>query len=261
MPRATGHGDTGTDSPHGSPGPTPAPPAPAWPYWAPYLAFGALLAVEPLAPASAAAPLLVLRGVIPLAVVAVAFSRGAYPELRGNPSPPWARLADALVGLGSAALWVAPYVVWDALRPEDAEAFDAGVFGAGREPLAIAARALGYAVATPLVEELFVRSWLARTAETWGRSGDFRDAEVGRLSLRGFAAVTLWFVFTHATWEAPVAFAWIALTNLWFMRRRRLGAMVRVHAVANASILLFVATCDGVLRDGAGRPLSLWFLV
>ena len=46
---------------------------------------------------------------------------------------------------------------------------------------------------TPFVEELFVRGWLARYADVFDRSDDFRDVPIGRYSLRSFATVVIFF--------------------------------------------------------------------
>jgi hypothetical protein len=58
-----------------------------------------------------------------------------------------------------------------------------------------------------------------------------------------------------------VAVPWVALTNLWFYYRRSLWALIVVHAVTNASLLLFAIFGEGLFTTSEGEPLSLWFFV
>ena len=57
--------------------------------------------------------------------------RDDYPELRGARWGAWA-LADVAVGLAGAALWVAPFLLFDSLRPSE-PGFDLGQLGPGGE--------------------------------------------------------------------------------------------------------------------------------
>ena len=50
-------------------------------------------------------------------------------------------------------------------------------------------------------------------------------------------------------------------TSAYFYWRRHLVAVIVVHAVANASILLAARFASDLLPDGAGGTLSLWFFV
>ena len=199
---------------------------------------------------------------VPLGVLLYHARRTGYPELRV--APPGGALgiaADVAVGVLGAAIWVAPYLWIASLRPEPGEAFDPGLFGAGREWLALALRAFGYAVVTPFVEELFLRSWLARYADVFDRRDDFRDVPIGRYSLRSLLTVGIFFTASHVTWEWPVAVAWIVLTQLWFYRRKNLPSLVIVHASSNLSIFLFVVLANGRVLDDAGAPLNLFFFL
>ena len=69
------------------------------------------------------------------------------------------------------------------------------------------------------------------------------------------------FTIGHVPWEWWVAVPWVALTNLWFYRRGNLWALVLVHAVTNATILLVAIYGGGLFFDAAGREISLWFFV
>ncbi|HEY8154148.1 MAG TPA: CPBP family glutamic-type intramembrane protease [Myxococcota bacterium] len=232
-----------------------------WPYLTPIFSFLALVEIAgrfstAWTPFFAAAKVLV-----PLALLLYFARGGAYPELRGRQGSATDYALDVLVGVLGAALWVAPYLWIAAARPGPDVAFDPQQLGASREWLALSLRALGFAVVTPFAEELFVRSWLARYADVFDGSGDFRDVPIARYSFRSFATVLIFFTVSHQPWEWPVAVAWIVLTQLWFYRRGKLLPMVLVHAASNLSIFLFVLLANGRITNADGSPLSLWFFL
>jgi CAAX prenyl protease-like protein len=232
-----------------------------WPYLAPMFSFLALLEIGRRAGPSLAPGFALASVLVPLGVLLYHAWYSGYPELRGF-SPSAKDLAsDIAVGALGAALWVAPYLWIAAARPEPGSEFDPEQFGATREWFALSLRALGFAVVTPFVEELFVRGWLARYADVFDRSGDFRDVPIGRYSFRSFAIVVIFFTLSHMPWEWPVAVLWIVLTQLWLYRRRQLLALVVVHAVSNLSIFLFVCRANGRFLDADGTPLNLWFFL
>lgn len=233
-----------------------------WPYLAPLFSFLLLLEFGRRAGAAFEPAFRVASVLVPFGVLLYHARGGGYPELRVRP-PGGARgiAADFAVGVLGAALWVAPYLWLGSLRPEPGGAFDPGLFGAGREWLALGVRAFGFSVVTPFVEEIFVRGWLARYADVFDRRDDFRDVPIGRYSLRSFVVVLVFFTASHATWEWPVAVAWLVLTQLWFYHRRNLLSLVIVHAGSNLSIFLFVVLANGRFFDDAGAPLDLYFFL
>jgi CAAX prenyl protease-like protein len=224
------------------------------PYLVPYAAF--LLLVELGAP-------LALRVALPLALLALFALRGEFPELRGYRWRSPGALADVLFGLAVAVLWIAPYWLWDALaRPAAGEGFDpAAPFGAEGQGLALAVRLLGFAGATPFIEELFVRSFLLRYLDVFDRGGDFREVPVGRFAWRSFLGTSLYFGFSHRPWEWPVAFPTGALLNLWLYRRGHLGSAILAHAVANAAIWTAVVLAPGSLATRGGAALDPWIFL
>jgi CAAX prenyl protease-like protein len=230
------------------------------PYWLPMLAFLLIVEVGGRAPESAAGLFLALRVLVPGGLVLWYATRGGYPELRGFRADAAVGL-DVAVGLLGAALWVAPFLLRDGLRPDEG-GFDAALpFGAGGVALALGLRAVGYAVVTPFVEELFVRSWLLRFAVVWRSGGDFRKVPIASFTWPSFAVTTAYFVFTHVPWEWGVMLAWTLLTMAWFYWRRHIVPLIVVHAVTNGAIFAFVLLCDGRFRDASGVPIPLWFLL
>jgi len=225
-----------------------------WPYAAPYLAFGLVVSLrgEGGSPAWALAQVLV-----PGALIVLWAWRGAYPELAGWRPRPGPLLADVGVGLAIAALWLGPFLAFEALpRPGPEAAFDPGLLG--DDPAArgatLALRLAGFALVTPFMEELFVRSFLLRFLDVFDRDEDFRDVPIGRFAWRSFVGTVLWFTVTHQTWEWVVALPTGIVFNLWLYRRKRLGAVVVSHAVANAAIFAFVLT-------RAGADPGLWIFL
>jgi CAAX protease family protein len=229
------------------------------PYWAPMVSFLVIVELSGRVPVPFAPVFLVLRVAAPLGLFVFYAMRGAFPELRGARWGVWT-LGDIAVGLIGAALWIAPFLFSDSLRPRD-PGFDVGQLGPSGAWLALVLRAIGYAGVTPFVEELFVRSWLLRFVEVAETRRSFRSVPIARFSWRSFLIVSAYFVFSHATWEWGVMFGWTMLTMAWFYRRGHLAPMVLVHAVSNGAIFAFVVLFDGVFRDAAGAPISLWFFL
>ena len=229
------------------------------PYWAPMVSFLIIVELSGRVDPPFTAFFLVLRVVAPLGLFVFFALHGAYPELRGAHWGAWA-LADVAVGLAGAALWIAPFLLIDSIRPHD-HGFDVGQLGPGGEWLAKTLRAIGYVGVTPFVEELFVRSWLMRYIDVANTRRSFRAIPIAQFSWRSFLIVTAYFVFSHASWEWGVMFGWTLLTMAWFYRRRHIAPLVLVHAVTNGAIFAFVILFDGVFRDAAGAPISAWFFL
>ncbi len=211
-----------------------------WAYLAPYGLFLVIADLGSRLPDAWAGPMLVLRVALPGALLLGFAVRGHYGELRGYRLGP-GTLADLAVGFGVAVLWVMPYSLFSGLpRPSVGTGFDAGVFGPAAAPLAVGLRVLGFALVTPFVEELFVRSFLIRYVEVYDSGADFREEPIGRYRARSFWVTVIWFTLTHLRWEWIVALPTAVVLNLWLYRRRHLGATVVAHAAANAAIALAV---------------------
>ncbi len=236
--------------------------------WAPYLAylapfFGFLLLIEiqNRVPDAVAPYFLPLKVALPLALFLYFAARGHLPELRGYPGSARGVALDVAVGVATAVLWVAPYVWIESLRPGADAAFDPDQLGASHRWLALGLRLLGFAVVTPFIEELFLRSFLMRFVDVVDKPVDFRQVAIARFAWRSFLVTIVFFTASHLPWEWPVAVPWVILTHLWFYHRKHIAPLIVVHAVTNLSILLFVIFASGRLHDANGDPLSLWFFL
>ena len=232
-----------------------------WPYVVPYFAFLAVGEVirrlpEPWAPIG-----LLLKPGVPGALMLYYFSRGAYPELRGVSLDLRGRFLDVAVGIALAALWLAPFIGFDALRPSHPEFFDVEQLGPQHVAGVLGLRMLGYALVTPFFEEIFIRAFVMRYAEVFRSHGDFRGVELAHFTWTSFVVTVVVFTAGHQPWEWWVAVPWVVLTNLWFYYRKDLYAVILVHAVTNAAILACASLWSGHFEDANGTPISLWFLV
>jgi CAAX prenyl protease-like protein len=214
-----------------------------WPYAAPYVVLVGLAELGRWLPALEV-PLRIGRVVVPALLVALAWQAGAYPELRreaGRAGP-----ADVGAGLAVAVLWVAPYLVWPDL-PRGAP-FAPALLGAEHHGAWLALRLTGFALVSPLVEELFVRSFLHRVVEAWPRWREFGERRIAQPHALAFTVTSLWFTLSHVPWEWWVAAPTALLLNLWLYARGNLCSVWLAHAVANAAI-------GGLVVLG---PFELW---
>jgi len=243
-----------------------------WPYLLPYCSFLAVVQFATWLPESLAPLMLAVKPAVPLALMIYFWRRGEYPELRDQRYSLSGGLQDVAVGVLLALLWMAPYIfvgplqpdssfAWSAFRPESSSAFDPTLMGEALIPLALGLRLFGYALVTPLFEELFIRSFVMRVSEVYWERGDFRDVPLALYSRHSFITTIVVFTIGHAFWEWWVAVPWVVLTNLWFYHRRSLPALIVVHGVTNAALLIFAICGSDLFRDASGAPISLWFFV
>ncbi len=233
-----------------------------WPYVGPYAAF--LLAGELGArlPDAAAPWLLFIKPAGVLALVLWFRARGAYPEWRGAGARiGWLGGAmDVLVGLALTVVWVAPFLWFPSLRPEPGGAFDPAMAGESWIWLVLGLRLFGYALVTPIFEELFIRSFVMRMADAW-EVADFRDLPIARYSARSLAVTTVVFTAGHVPWEWWVCVPWVVLSSLWFYYRKSLSAVMLVHGVTNGALLALAIWGGELLHDADGTAFSFWFFV
>jgi CAAX prenyl protease-like protein len=218
-----------------------------WAYLLPYGLFLILVEVGRRLPEALAPWMLPVKVAVPGAILVYFILRGDLPELRGY-RPGWRVVLDILFGVFIAALWMGPFLLFDSLpRGAEADAFDPDQLGESLRQQTLILRLLGFAVVTPLVEELFVRSFLIRLVDVVDKGRDFRDVPIARFSWRSFLVTSVWFTFTHVSWEWIVAAPTGVLFNLWLYYRRHIGATIVAHAAANAAIWLMVVFGPGNL--------------
>ncbi|MBY0398913.1 CPBP family intramembrane metalloprotease [Myxococcota bacterium] len=234
-----------------------------WPYVVPYVVFILLSQFGPRFPESIQTALVGLKPAIVLGLVLWFLASGAYPEWRRPPNPMSAGgfALDVLVGLGLTAVWVAPYLLIPGLKPEPGGEFDPALAGERWIGWMIGLRLFGYALVTPIFEELFVRSFVLRIADVWETEFDFRDQPIARYSRKGLLVSTIVFTAGHQPWEYWVCVPWVLLSTLWFYHRRNLSALIIVHGTTNGALLALAVFGEGWLRDIHGAPFSFWFFV
>jgi CAAX prenyl protease-like protein len=217
----------------------------AWPYVAPYAVLLICAELAGWLPAGFEAPLLALRVVLPALLLLVAWRRGAFAELAAGPRAGGVAL-DAAFGLGIALLWLAPYLLVPALPR--GEPFDPDAQGAALRPAWVGLRLAGFVLVSPLVEELFVRSFLHRIVEVWPDWRTFWRRPLATFERTAFFVTVAWFTLSHAPWEWWVAIPTGVLLNAWLYRRGQLRSVWIAHAVANGAI-------GGLVAFG---PWPLW---
>lgn len=234
-----------------------------WPYVVPYVVFLVLSELGARLPSGAAPVMLFAKPASVLALVVWYRGQGAYPEWR-RPSVPLTAgglIGDVAVGLALTAVWVAPFLLFPGLRPEPGGEFDPAMAGEAHVPLVLGLRLFGYALVTPIFEELFIRSFVMRVAEVWETERDFRDLPIAVYSAKSLLVTTIVFCLGHVPWEWWVCVPWVVLSSVWFYRRRNLTALMVVHGVTNGALLALAVFGEGWLRDVDGQPFSFWFFV
>ena len=217
-----------------------------WAYLGPYGLFLILVEIGGRLPAELAGWWLLVKVALPGLLLLHFVRRGELPELSGYRPGAGGFVLDVAVGVLIAVLWVGPFLVFPELPRADAgDGFDPDQLGAGLRPLVLGVRLLGFAGVTPFIEELFVRSFLIRYVEVFRSGGDFRRVPIAYFSWASFGVTVVWFVFTHVSWEWPVALVAGVIFNLWLYRRRHIGSVIVAHAAANAAIWCWVVLLGG----------------
>ncbi len=207
-----------------------------WPYLAPYGLFFVLIELGRRVPESLEPALFVLKVAVPGGLILWFASRGRLPELRGYRLDAGV-LADVAVGLGITALWLGPFLLFPTL-PRGEAGLDRSLLGA--EATTLAVRFVGFAIVTPFMEELFVRSLLHRYIEVYRDGRDFRTLPIGTFHGTALIVTTVWFTLSHVPWEWIVAFPSALAFTGWLYVRKHIGATIVAHAVTNGSIFALV---------------------
>jgi len=234
-----------------------------WPYVLPYVAFLLMSEVGSRIPDAGDPYLLFLKPAAILALIGWFWKAGAYPELRGGLRAIglWGGLQDVAVGLALTLVWVLPYILFAELRPDPGGEFDPRIAGEDLVAVLLCVRLFGYALVTPIFEELFIRSFIMRIADVWNDDADFRDQLIARYTRRSMLVTVVVFTLGHVPWEWWGCVPWIVLSNYWFYRRGNLQALMLVHAVTNASLLALAVFGGDLIQNPDGSPFSFWFFV
>lgn len=234
-----------------------------WPYVVPYVAFLLLSEIGARLPDAADPWVLGIKPAIVLGLVLWFRSQGAYPEWRGEGGRIGlvGGVLDVVVGLALTAIWVLPYVLIPGMRPEPGGEFDPAMAGAAMVPVILALRLFGYALVTPLFEEIFIRSFVMRISEVWESETDFRDVPLAMYTAKSLGISTVVFTLGHVPWEWWVCVPWVVLSSLWFYYRKSLSSVMLVHGVTNGALLALAIWGGDLLTNPDGTPFSFWFFV
>ena len=202
---------------------------PAVAYLAPAIAFGVIVYLrseilfEPYASFA-----LFFQALIPFVLILFFYARGAYPELMRPNLSLKGVVKDVVVGLLVTVIWVVPYIYGWLDGPADDAAFDPSAAGEEYRALVLSMRLIGFALVTPVFEELLVRSFLMRFVDVYyDRTKDFHDLPIGQFTLASFFLTTVFFTVSHTTWEAPVAAACCMIYNLLLYHRKTIYSSMR----------------------------------
>lgn len=202
----------------------------------PFLLFIGILIVGthlPLAAsASAAAPwLVVARGAI-VALVLWWFWPG-YGELRTPPpTHPAHWLLAVIAGFAVFLIWI--YFDQNWAVTSRSPGFISRLPQGGTDWLLGLARLAGFALAVPVMEELFWRSLVLR----WFEQHDFLAVAPRRIGISAFLIVTVLFALEHDRWFAG-AIAGMAYNGL-YMRSGNLWVPILAHVVTNAALGVWI---------------------
>ena len=167
---------------------------------------------------------------IAAALVLLAFSH-SYIELRDRPT---LRECFPAVVVGSVvfAAWIAFDGGWATIG--SAPGFDPRRADGSVDGLLVTARVFGLALAVPVMEELFWRSFLMR----WIDRRDFLAKDPRAVSMLAFALSCALFASEHALWFAGLI-AGAAYAGL-YMRTRNLWTPIISHATTNGLLATWI---------------------
>ena len=234
-----------------------------WPYVVPYISFLLMSEVGARLPASADPWVLFLKPAIVLGLIIWFRIGGAYREWSGEGAKIGllGGLQDVLAGLALTALWVAPYLWIPALRPEPGGEFDPAMAGESLVGLILGIRLFGYAIVTPIFEEIFIRNFVMRLSDVWETERDFRDVPLAQYTVRSLLISSVVFTLGHVPWEWWVCMPWVVLSSLWFYHRKSLSSVMLVHGVTNAALLGLAIWGGDLFTNHDGSAFSFWFFV
>jgi uncharacterized protein len=116
----------------------------------------------------------------------------------------------------------------------------------------LAIRWMGSTLVVPVMEELFWRDWLWRTAAS---PNDFKLHGVGEYDKYSFWLIPVFFAFVHVQWLTAIVWALMIGWLLW--KTKSIGACIIAHAVTNFLLGAWIILCWQM----QWRPMgfSQWF--
>jgi CAAX prenyl protease-like protein len=112
--------------------------------------------------------------------------------------------------------------------------YDTTTFGGTLIMVLILVRFIGSVLVAPVIEELFMRSFLMR----YIISPKWEDVSIGSYTFESFAIVALVFGFSHYRWLPGLLTA--ILLNLLLYRKSNIVSCIVAHGIANLLLLLYV---------------------
>ena len=103
-----------------------------------------------------------------------------------------------------------------------------------RDTILLIVRVLSFVAITPVIEEFFVRYFLARILI----QNDWKKIQLGKFIPATFIITTLFFGFSHNRWLPGLIAG--ALLNYLIMKKKNMGSVILAHSFANILLVIYI---------------------